>query len=200
MTENLARTILTVDVGAGHHGVVLADLRGAPTWEPPMPYWAGWVPHADLLRFLGGRVWLDESMCLEDLDHLVLEEYRIYGGARVAQSGEAAIRQGGELFGAWDTKTGRPCYRTSAGAVRAILIKSEDQEHVHPAETYKASALKRMVMARYPQTGGGATPAVGVQKDQGPLWCMKPKIAPKNDHHWDALRAAVAAWLEGEFR
>jgi hypothetical protein len=196
---------MAVDVGADHHGVVLAAVPCA--WAGiPMPYWAGWVSHEQLIGFLRGQntaLGGARHVGVFALDHLVLEEYKIYGGARVAPSGSITIRQGGELYGAWVTKTGRPCWRSTASLVRSILIEHEDQEHVHPSETYKAPALKRMVMARYPQTGGGKTPAIGVVKAPGPLWCMKlspVKGQSKNDHHWDGLRALVAAWLDGAFR
>jgi hypothetical protein len=55
--------------------------------------------------------------------------------------------------------------------------------------------VNQVVRDMYPQTGGGAKPAVGTKDKPGPLYCMKKAPGrPKSEgnHAWDALALAVA--------
>ncbi len=51
--------------------------------------------------------------------------------------------------------------------------------------TAKESQLNAVIKHTYPQTGGGATPAVGTKKAPGPLYGVK-------DHAWAALGVGLA--------
>lgn len=42
----------------------------------------------------------------------------------------------------------------------------------------KDSNVRAAILAMYPQTGGGSTPAIGVQKQKGPLFGMKSHAVP----------------------
>jgi hypothetical protein len=48
------------------------------------------------------------------------------------------------------------------------------------------SKVKRAIMAKFPETGGGASPQIGTKKQPGPLYIMKGL-----KHAWSALGLAI---------
>jgi hypothetical protein len=57
--------------------------------------------------------------------------------------------------------------------------------------TASGAQLSNVIKHTYPQTGGGATPAVGTKSQPGPLYGVK-------DHAWAALGVGLAWCLERE--
>jgi len=69
-----------------------------------------------------------------------------------------------------------------------ILYNPEVRLHLCRSSRAKDAHVRRALLDRYPETGGGATPQIGTKKLPGPLFGFK-------EHMWSALAVAVA-WDE----
>jgi len=170
--------ILAIDPGPEECGIVFYDDKKKC------------VEFADVLPTLMVRETVrakkaQEEIYYFDADVLVIEDIEPMGLA-VGKSVFETCKEIGRLEEAWFQKTGQSAKLMGRGDVKIILCGCKTYVDPDTGKRRKVSdaEIRRAVMDRFPATGGGRTPVVGVKSNPGPLYGVKT-------HAWSALAIAV---------
>ncbi len=160
--------ILAIDPGPTHSGYVILD-----TECPDDPIEAlGYRDNLFVREFVVNPVGQHAPY-----DWIVLEKI-ISNGHPVGNAIFETCVQTGRFIDAWSNDP--TCHRIPRKDVALAITGTSG---------VKAGGVKVCLLDRFPQTGGGARPAIGTKDQHGPLYPMK---ATTGDHHWNALELAVA--------
>ena len=67
-----------------------------------------------------------------------------------------------------------------------LILATRIRYHICGTHHAKKKNVRQALIDRYPATGGGSTPQIGVKKKPGPLYGFK-------SHLWSALAVAISA-------
>lgn len=187
--------VLAIDPGPDHSGVILLDVD---EWKV-IASWSE-MPNGVVLEMLrmGHYKWRETDEL--DINKVVFDDVFVETiEARGHIVGNSTIRTCiwvGVFKEAWDnTSEGMERY-SGVTRSRTMLISRGDEKTVlcggstveNPVTGRRKGVtdanVRAAVIARFPATGGGKTPQVGVKKKPGPLFGMK-------SHAWSALAVAI---------
>ena len=187
--------VLAIDPGTDHSGVILLDVD---EWKV-IASWSE-MSNSELLRVLksGHFEWGENDEKDDywvDIDDVFIETIE----ARGQIVGNSTIRTCiwvGVFKEAWDNASEGVERYSGVTQSRTTLISRGDEKTVlcggstveNPVTGRRQGVtdanVRAAVIARFPATGGGKTPQVGVKKKPGPLFGVK-------GHAWSALAVAI---------
>ena len=189
--HKLPRIIIGIDPGTYKSAVVIFDTL---QWEPVF------VQHINNNLLVSSVVEFLNNKYPKETPHVIYERMRLYQ----IDNGKSGAGDSTFITCAWYGRFIEGFFRDIPGVVISSIdsptIKLAFLGYTNPP---KAKLLvKKAMYELFPATGGGATPAVGVKKQPGPLFIMRSQPA----HCYDALAVALVLIREkqgkftGDFR
>jgi hypothetical protein len=168
-------TILAIDPGLARCGVVLYDglyhrLLGHAILEPS---------GADFVAERQGRLdWTGNGLSSGHADYCVIEHVGHYGtGMNVGKDVFDTCVLIGELRKGWNINRGK-------APKAALMLRPDVKTYLCRKRGATDAMVRQAVLDRFPRTGGGKTPQVGVKDQPGPLYGVKGDA-------WQALALAI---------
>lgn len=129
------------------------------------------MPNRDIIDWLG-----DVDRLLFNIDRLAIEMIASYG-MPVGQTTFETCVWIGRFIEAW-------------GGPYELVYRLDVKQHICHDSRAKDSNIRQALIDRFPPTGGGATPQIGIKADQGPLYGMNEG---GGYHLWSALAVAITS-------
>lgn len=167
MIETMNTPILGLDPGPTHTGMVMYHPDGNTVSGLRI------MPNHDLLNYIS-KARTDIRIAIEMIAH--------YGsGMPAGKSVFETCIWIGRFYQAWDGKS-----RYSSIQYFRYVFRKDVKIHLCGSMKAKDANIRQALLDRFPATGGGSTPQIGVKKKPGPLYGMK-------SHLWAALAVAITA-------